>query len=44
MTACATDSTLELTLSDGVLLDNQGRTGYIVCPPISIKRRTSTLT
>ena len=30
MTACMTDSTLEMTLKNGVLHDNQGRTGYIV--------------
>lgn len=32
MTACMTDSTLEMTLKDGVLMDNKGRTGYIVSP------------
>lgn len=29
MVACATDSTLTLTLNNGVLKDNKGRTGYI---------------
>jgi len=29
MVACSSDDTLSLTLKDGVLVDNQGRTGYI---------------
>lgn len=29
LVACVTDSTLALTLSDGILLDSKGRTGYI---------------
>lgn len=43
MTACMTDNTLEMTLMNGVLHDNQGRTGYIVrtFTPVSFKANTN---
>lgn len=34
MTACMSEGTLMMTLMDGVLKDDQGRTGYIVSSSI----------